>query len=57
MQIDEKEIPGIEALGIKNYRSLEEVPGRIDLLIVAVGPHHILYEGYLSLLIKILKVV
>ena len=36
VQIDEKEIPGIESLGIKNYRSLEEAPGHIDLLIVAV---------------------
>ena len=36
VQIDKKEIPGIKKLGIKNYSSLEEVPGAIDLLIIAV---------------------
>ena len=36
VQIDEREIPGIEALGVTNYRSLRDVPGEIDLVISAV---------------------
>ncbi|MGI8552973.1 MAG: hypothetical protein ACR2PL_19630, partial [Dehalococcoidia bacterium] len=36
VQIDEREIPGIKALGIANYRVLGEVPGPIDLVICAV---------------------
>lgn len=36
VQIDEREIPGIEALGVANYRSLRDVPGEIDLVISAV---------------------
>ena len=36
VQLDEKEIPGIEAKGVKNFRSLMEVPGEVDLVICAV---------------------
>lgn len=36
VQIDEREIPGIEALGVSNYRSLHDVPGEIDLVVCAV---------------------
>lgn len=36
VQLDEKEIPGIEALGITNYRSLADVPEPIDYALVAV---------------------
>ena len=36
VQIDEREIAGIEALGVRNYRSLREVPDEIDLVISAV---------------------
>lgn len=36
VQLDEKEIPGIEALGVKNYRSLAEVPEPVDYALVAV---------------------
>lgn len=36
VQLDEKEIPGIEAKGIKNFRSLMDVPGEVDLVICAV---------------------
>ncbi|MCK9520589.1 MAG: CoA-binding protein [Dehalococcoidia bacterium] len=36
VQLDEKEIPGIEALGVTNYRSLAEVPETIDYALVAV---------------------
>lgn len=36
VQLDEKEIPGIEALGVKNFRGLMEVPGEVDLVICAV---------------------
>ena len=36
VQIDEKEIPGIEEMGVTNLTSLSEVPGEIDLVISAV---------------------
>ncbi|MDA1002438.1 MAG: CoA-binding protein [Chloroflexi bacterium] len=36
VQLDEKEIPGIEAKGIKNFKSLLDVPGTVDLVICAV---------------------
>ena len=36
VQIDPAEIANIEALGIKNYLSLQDVPGEIDYIIVAV---------------------
>ena len=36
VQLDEKEIPGIEAKGIKNFRGLMEIPGEVDLVICAV---------------------
>lgn len=39
VQIDEKEIAGIEALGITNYRSLAEIPEPIDYAVVAVPRH------------------
>lgn len=40
VQIDEREIPGIEELGYKNFKSIHDVPGEIDFAIVAV-PRHI----------------
>jgi acyl-CoA synthetase (NDP forming) len=36
VQLDEKEIPGIEALGIQNFKSIAEVPEQIDYALVAV---------------------
>ncbi len=36
VQIDEKELPGIEALGVKNYFSLLDIPDEVDYVIVAV---------------------
>ncbi len=36
VQVDPKEIEGIEALGIKNFSGLMEIPGAVDLVIVAV---------------------
>ncbi len=36
VQIDKNEIPGIKKLGVKNFASLDDIPGQIDLLIVAV---------------------
>ena len=36
VQIDEREIPGIEALGIPNFRVLKDVPEPIDYVIFAV---------------------
>ncbi len=36
VQIDPKEIPGIEALGVKNYTSLLDIPEPIDYVLVAV---------------------
>jgi acyl-CoA synthetase (NDP forming) len=36
VNIDENEIPGIEALGITNYKSLLEIPEPVDFVVVAV---------------------
>jgi len=36
VQIDEQEFPGIEALGIKNYPRLLDIPDEVDYVIVAV---------------------
>lgn len=36
VQLDEKEIPGIEALGVTNYRSLADLPEPVDYAVVAV---------------------
>ncbi|MDE3096024.1 MAG: CoA-binding protein [Chloroflexota bacterium] len=36
VQIDPNEIPGIEALGVKNYTSLLDVPGEVDYVMLAV---------------------
>ncbi len=36
VQVDPKEIPGIEALGMKNFSSLMDIPEPVDLVIVAV---------------------
>ena len=39
VQIDEKEIPGIEELGIENFRALTDIPEPVDYAIVAVPRH------------------
>jgi acyl-CoA synthetase (NDP forming) len=36
VQIDERELPGIQALGVPNYSSLAEVPDEIDYVMTAV---------------------
>ena len=36
VNIDENEIPGIEALGITNYKSLTDIPEPVDFVVVAV---------------------
>lgn len=36
VQIDESQIPGIEELGIQNFKSMADVPGEIDYALVAV---------------------
>jgi len=36
VQVDPKEITGIEALGVKNFASLMDIPEPVDLVIVAV---------------------
>ncbi|HWO94289.1 MAG TPA: CoA-binding protein [Dehalococcoidia bacterium] len=36
VQIDEREIPGIEAMGIPNYKSLLDIPEDVDYAIIAV---------------------
>ncbi len=36
VNIDPNETPGIEALGVKNYRNLLDIPGPIDYVIVSV---------------------
>ena len=36
VNIDPNETPGIEALGVKNYRSLLDIPGPVDYVIVSV---------------------
>ncbi|MBH76968.1 MAG: hypothetical protein CL897_01860 [Dehalococcoidia bacterium] len=39
IQIDENEIPGIEDLGIENFKALTDIPEPIDYAIVAVPRH------------------
>ena len=36
VQIDPKELPGIEELGVENYFSLLDIPQPIDYVIIAV---------------------
>jgi acyl-CoA synthetase (NDP forming) len=36
VNIDEKEIPGIEALGVRNYARLTDIPGPVDFVVIAV---------------------
>lgn len=36
VQLDEKEIPGIEALGVQNFKSMADIPEQIDYALVAV---------------------
>ena len=36
VQIDPNEIPGIEALGVPNYKSLTEIPEEVDYVVCAV---------------------
>ena len=36
VQLDEKEIPGIEEKGIQNFKSIAEIPGEVDLVVCAV---------------------
>ncbi|MBI3953074.1 MAG: CoA-binding protein [Chloroflexi bacterium] len=36
VQLDPQEFPGIEALGVPNYKSLLDIPGEIDYVVVAV---------------------
>ncbi len=36
VQLDPREIPGIEALGVPNYLSLTDIPGEVDYVLVAV---------------------
>ena len=36
VQLDEKEIPGIDEKGIPNFKGLTEVPGDVDLVVCAV---------------------
>lgn len=36
VQIDEREIPGIQALGVPNYKSLADIPEPIDYVMTAV---------------------
>jgi acyl-CoA synthetase (NDP forming) len=36
VQIDKKELPSIEALGVENYFSLLDIPGEVDYVVVAV---------------------
>jgi acyl-CoA synthetase (NDP forming) len=36
VQLDPREIPGIEKLGIENFTSLDDIPGEIDYAVVAV---------------------
>lgn len=36
VQIDPNEIPGIEAMGVRNYTSLLDVPGEVDYAMLAV---------------------
>jgi acyl-CoA synthetase (NDP forming) len=36
VQLDDKEVPGIEALGVKNLKSMADIPEQIDYAVVAV---------------------
>ena len=36
VQIDENDIPGIEAMGIDNRKSLADIPEQVDYAIIAV---------------------
>jgi len=36
VQLDEKEIPGIEEKGVQNFKSIAEIPGDVDLVVCAV---------------------
>ena len=36
VQIDPNEIPGIEAMGVTNFKSLLDVPGEVDYVMIAV---------------------
>ena len=36
VQLDEKEIPGIEAMGITNYKSVMDIPEHVDYAVIAV---------------------
>ena len=36
VQVDENEIPGIEEMGIPNYKSLTDIPERVDFAVCAV---------------------
>ncbi|MXV81551.1 MAG: hypothetical protein F4007_12980, partial [Chloroflexi bacterium] len=36
VQVDENEIPGIEELGIPNYKSLTDIPDQVDFAVCAV---------------------
>lgn len=36
VNIDRNEIPGIEALGVRNYTSLLEIPGPVDYVIISI---------------------
>jgi acyl-CoA synthetase (NDP forming) len=36
VQVDPNEIPGIEAMGVLNYRSLTEIPDEVDYVVCAV---------------------
>src|SRR5204863_3719953 len=36
VQLDDKEIPGIEALGVQNFKSMADIPETIDYAVVAV---------------------
>jgi len=36
VQVDEREIPGIEALGFENFTSLNDIPGDVDYVVCAV---------------------
>ncbi len=39
VQLDERQIPGIEEMGVPNFSSLLEVPGDVDLVICSVPRH------------------
>jgi acyl-CoA synthetase (NDP forming) len=43
VQVDPKELAGIQALGVENYKSLMDIPEAVDLVIVAV-PRQVAYR-------------